>query len=406
MIQISKGCNMNALYSLVLASGTKEALFAALWLALGETPGRVVDVTFADVRESAKRFGVSLSEQQLRKRVRELEALDVLEIVPRRERGRFDIYVYRPAPSRFPEPVAAKAEPETPLFNATFEKGAESFAPVPVLKTKMETRSEPGVEEVEPWRNALQTSGKSTLAFSSEVAANGKREPAPKEEILININNKKINQTAIEFEAKTQASLDAPSVADVRSFVDFESPKVAALRREIAERIWEPTVNPDLIDRLTAAVVLRVGGATRSTVFALIREACDARSLFERSNGRAGKRTHWETAALRTKRLFENAGWSWTPTRFADEPRPTRETIAPVAEREKTPPSAQPEQTVDELLEVAAGFKVTELESSFDDFKRLVKERRQSSNAFETQSLALEIRSALRALKERERATR
>ena len=105
---------MNPLYPLILASGTKEALFAALWLALGEEPGRVVDATFADVRETAKRFGVSLSEQQIRKRVKELEALDVLEIVPRRERGRFDLYVYRPSPSPFPEPVAAKPEPETP----------------------------------------------------------------------------------------------------------------------------------------------------------------------------------------------------------------------------------------------------------------------------------------------------
>ncbi|MBP3557181.1 MAG: hypothetical protein J6K20_05685 [Thermoguttaceae bacterium] len=47
---------MNPLYPLILASGTKEALFAALWLALGEEPGRVVDATFADVRETAKRF--------------------------------------------------------------------------------------------------------------------------------------------------------------------------------------------------------------------------------------------------------------------------------------------------------------------------------------------------------------
>ena len=233
---------MNPLYPLILASGTKEALFAALWLALGEEPGRVVDATFADVRETAKRFGVSLSEQQIRKRVKELETLDVLEIVPRRERGRFDLYVYRPSPSRFPEPVVAKPEPETPLFDATFGKGVESFASVPVLKTKMETRTETESETVERReaanRNALETSGKSAVAFGSAVVANRERETAPKEEIIINIKNKKINQTAKDLEAEAQASTDARSVADVRSLVDFESPKVAALRAEIAERVW------------------------------------------------------------------------------------------------------------------------------------------------------------------------
>ena len=400
---------MNPLYPLILASGTKEALFAALWLALGEEPGRVVDATFADVRETAKRFGVSLSEQQIRKRVKELETLDVLEIVPRRERGRFDLYVYRPSPSRFPEPVAAKPEPETPLFDATFGKGVESFASVPVLKTKMETRTETESEAIErreaASRNALETSGKSAVAFGSAVVATRERETAPKEEIIINIKNKKINQTAKDLEAEAQAATEAHSVADVRSLVDFESPKVAALRAEIAERVWEPTVHPDLIDRLTAAVVLRVGGATRSDVFALIREARDAKSLFERSDGRAGKRTVWETATLRVKRLFENAGWVWVPTRFADEPRPVdarRQTRPLERDRASKEADATSEQPVAELLAVAAGFEVSELELSFDDFKRLTRERRRPANAFEVQRLAFEIRSALRTLKERE----
>ena len=400
---------MNPLYPLILASGTKEALFAALWLALGEEPGRVVDATFADVRETAKRFGVSLSEQQIRKRVKELETLDVLEIVPRRERGRFDLYVYRPSPSRFPEPVAAKPEPETPLFDATFGKNVASFASVPVLKTKMETRTETESEAIErreaASRNALETSGKSAVAFGSAVVANRERETAPKEEIIINIKNKKINQTAKDLEAEAQAATEAHSVADVRSLVDFESPKVAALRAEIAERVWEPTVHPDLIDRLTAAVVLRVGGATRSDVFALIREARDAKSLFERSDGRAGKRTVWETATLRVKRLFENAGWVWVPTRFADEPRPVdarRQTRPLERDRASKEADATSEQPVAELLAVAAGFEVSELELSFDDFKRLTRERRRPANAFEVQRLAFEIRSALRTLKERE----
>ena len=214
------------------------------------------------------------------------------------------------------------------------------------------------------------------------------------------------------MEAETQAGPEAPSVADVRSLVDFESPRVAALRREIAEAVWEPTVHPDLIDRLTAAVVLRVGGATRSTVFALIREARDEKTLYERSNGRAGKRTIWETAALRIKRLFENAGWVWSPTRFADEPRPfdvrrqTRplERVAPSEETTATPENAET-LSVEELATTAAGFDASELDLPFADFARLVARRRGIADACESRGVALEIRNALRELAKRELAT-
>ncbi len=119
---------MKALYSLILASGTKEALFAALWLALDEEPGTFADVDFATLRATAARFGVALSESQIRKRVKELEKLDVLAVAPRRERGRFDLFVYQPAPNRFNvDATAPKPEPATPLFDAAFGKGVESF---------------------------------------------------------------------------------------------------------------------------------------------------------------------------------------------------------------------------------------------------------------------------------------
>jgi len=604
---------MKALYSLILASGTKEALFAALWLALDEAPGTFADVDFASLRTTAARFGVALSESQVRKRVKELEKLDVLTVVPRRERGRFDLLVYQPAPNRFSvDATAPKPEPATPLFDAAFGKGVESFADrdraVPgssfrsnsasapvgrdalaqlradaasvaaaVSETETKTATEtdatsqtapseaeradallarspfaealrraiwpkdyeaiawnvrcyrfppdgfaddehdamdsrvcelyaesrriadefdarsqrgeyadaggsercdaereaalrafaatrnpaiaPTVAEVRaetPNRFAIDseqapkpsaadhfreaakmiqtptfaevrdvrpasTFAPSTLAVAPEPNEN---EPvaAPLEEI--NIKNKTINKPAKVLEAGTQAAVDAPSVAgtqpgleperrpdvaDVRTLVDFESPKVAALRREIAEAVWEPTVHPDLIDRLTAAVVLRVGGATRSTVFALIREARDEKSLFERSNGRAGKRTIWETATLRIKRLFENAGWVWSPTRFADEPRPTREPAAIDFERSRLTanagPTATPERSVDELVAVAAGFEPSELDLPFADFSRLVARRRGIADACESRGVALEIRNALRELAKRELAT-
>ena len=173
-------------------------------------------------------------------------------------------------------------------------------------------------------------------------------------------------------------------------------------------RIFWRLLHPDLIDRLTAAVVLRVGGATRSTVFALIREARDEKTLYERSNGKAGKRTIWQTATLRLKRLFENAGWVWSPTRFADEPRPTREPAAIDFERSRLTanagPTATPERSVDELAAVAAGFEPSELDLSFADFSRLVARRRGIADACESRGVALEIRNALRELAKRELA--
>ena len=440
----------NPYYMLALAFENAQSFFLALWLALDETPGKFADVTFETIRDVAARFGVALTDSQVRKRVKELEALDVLEIAPRRERGRFDLYVYQPSPRRFPTPP--KPEPATPLFDAAFGKGVESFAPAAVsvfaavseTETRTETVAKTYATDVGVGRiNAAPTQTLQTPTFAevrvvrptSTIPAVACVAPEPSESETVAppleeknnnkyIKNKTINKPAKDLEAETQAAADAssvagtqpgleperrPDVADVRSLVDFESPKVAALRREIAEAVWESTVHPDLIDRLTAAVVLRVGGATRSTVFALIREARDAKSLFEHSNGRAGKRTIWETAALRTKRLFENAGWVWSPTRFADEPRPTREPAAIDFERSRLTanagPTATPERSVDELVAVAAGFELSELDLSFADFSRLVARRRGIVDACESRGVALEIRNALRELAKRELAT-
>ena len=130
------------------------------------------------------------------------------------------------------------------------------------------------------------------------------------------------------------------------------------------------------------------------------------------ANGKAGKRTIWETAALRTKRLFENAGWVWSPTRFADEPRPSdvRRQARPL-ERAQTPEetTATPENaetlSVEELATTAAGFDASELDLSFADFSRLVARRRGIADACESRGVALEIRNALRELAKRELAT-
>lgn len=364
---------MNVLYSLLLASGTEEALFAALWLGLGERPGQFVDATVETLRSVAARYSLDLTDSQARKRIKALELRGLVKIEPRRERGRFDFSVFAPQIAK----------------SATAAETATKMA------ANVETKPLETVENAELAPVA---------AVSSRVAP-----VCDDNKYKINTKNKKINQTANFAEvATTGATVDRTSttapddsenvrdVADVRAVVDFEAPKVAALRSSIVERIWEPTTNPDLIDRMTAAVVLNVGGATKSTVDSIIAEALNERTLYDRSNGKAGKRTAWSAATLRVKRLFENAGWRWTPTRFADEPRPNRRAV--VAAKPSTAKSVAA-RSLDELKTIVEGFTVADLDLSFDAFKIAVRERRQPANAFDLDRLAFEIRGALRELK-------
>lgn len=341
---------MQSLYSLILASGTREALFAALWLVLGEEPGKLADVDFATIGATAARFGVALSESQIRKRVKELEALGVLEISPRRVRGRFDLFVYQPAPARFASPP--RPEPATPLFDAAFGKGVEAFAdaaasdaasvaaavsememetaaaPQAVVRAAEKTPETPSAPEFARARVVRPLPAAPTFPPAPPKPRPTPEPPTPRTAAapLEEINNNKyiINKTINRHFETEESAPSAPSVADVRAAVDFESPKVAAFRRLVARNVWERTIHPDLIDRLVALAALRIGGATASTVEAMIRDAKDAVALWNRTDGRRGQPQLWRALTPEVKRLYENAGWRWAPTRFATEPRPER----------------------------------------------------------------------------------
>ena len=359
---------MNVLYSLLLASGTKEALFAAFWIALGEKPGTFADATFADLTATAERYGVALTDSQTRKRVKELEALKLVKIEPLRERGRFDFSVFAPNVAV----SVAETAIETETVAETSPEAIENRAKTP--ENKAFAAQEPSETTSAPTRVA----------------------PARNNKNKTNIKNKSINKKTCEISIeKPQAVYEARSTDDVRAIVDFEAPKVKALRASIAERIWEPTTHPDLIDRLTAAVVLRVGNATESTVSTIIAEANAERARYDQTNGRAGRRTAWQTATLRVKRLYENAGWRWTPTRFADEPRPNRRAVVS-ANRPQKPAETTAPRSLDELRAITDGFNVAELNLSFEAFQALVRDRRQPATAIEANALAFEIRGALR----------
>ncbi|MBQ9798749.1 MAG: hypothetical protein IJO40_02280, partial [Thermoguttaceae bacterium] len=216
---------MDELIPLFLRTGNKEALFAVFWATLGREPGKLADVDFATLRDLAERSGVKLTESQVRKRVDELKKLGILDVAPRRERGRFDLYVYRPAP--FEEPVA-KPEPATPLFDAAFGKGVESFAPaaVSVFAAVSETETETVAQSIakptapvaaDHFREAAKMIQTPTVAevcvvrpastipaVASVASEPTSREPVagPLEEINNNkyIKNKTINKPAKDFE--------------------------------------------------------------------------------------------------------------------------------------------------------------------------------------------------------------
>ncbi len=273
---------MDELIPLFLRTGNKEALFAVFWATLGREPGKLADVDFATLRDLAERSGVKLTESQVRKRVDELKKLGILDVAPRRERGRFDLYVYRPAP--FEEPVA-KPEPATPLFDAAFGVGVESFAkptdaakptvPVFAAVSETETRTEtvaktyatdvgvgrinaaspqtlqtPTFAEVRFVRPALMIPAVASVA--SEPTS---REPvaSPLEEINNNkyIKNKTINKPAKDFGAEAQASADAPSVVGTQPGLEPERRQMSStfarwstLRRRRSRRFVAKSPKP------------------------------------------------------------------------------------------------------------------------------------------------------------------
>ncbi|MBP3531232.1 MAG: hypothetical protein J6K25_08640 [Thermoguttaceae bacterium] len=462
---------MKALYSLILASGTKEALFAALWLALDEAPGTFADVDFASLRTTAARFGVALSESQIRKRVKELEKLDVLAVVPRRERGRFDLLVFQPAPSKVA--TAPKPEPATPLFDAAFGKGVESFvgdgaAPDPryransasapvgrdALAQLRATSDSAAVSETETVAQSIAESGESIrdrarleplyrvesenvqtpefatcAASSSAVEAARNRAETPnrfaiergpsgtfdaQERIIINQERNQERKRPGRFgEAakgavaeSDEASAFGWSAANVRDYVDFAAPETVALRAEVAKIVWERGVRPDLVDRLTAAIRLRLPGLTRlDDLRAIDREARDAVALYDRSKGFAGRAKRWQTTNLALRAIYEAAGCEYPSTRRGYEPTPFAGASIPRRSKRVAESKNTETRSVDELLSVAAGFEPSELDLPFADFSRLVARRRGIADACESRGVALEIRNALRELAKRELAT-
>ncbi|MGN0930728.1 MAG: hypothetical protein ACI4NP_03310 [Thermoguttaceae bacterium] len=163
-------------------------------------------------------------------------------------------------------------------------------------------------------------------------------------------------------------------------------------------------LNPELVDRLVAAAVLKLAGFSEASALGLCRDAVDERTLFERTNGRAGKRKAWQTIGYGVKRAYEAAGYAWTPTRIGNEPAPRYAGILPTAVVDAAPapervaplPTAAPHRAPSADEVVYEGFTRQDLDGPMEEMEKKVKERYHTRNAFETRMKTFQLRGRLR----------
>ncbi|MGN0930526.1 MAG: hypothetical protein ACI4NP_02285 [Thermoguttaceae bacterium] len=219
---------------------------------------------------------------------------------------------------------------------------------------------------------------------------------------------------------------EARSGAEIRDAVDFEDARVLELRKKVVEIVWEPELNRDLVDRLVGAAVLRLSGISPRDAVALARDAAESRARYARTDGRAGRRRAWETLGLAVKRIYDEAGWRWVPTRVAAEPKPqvrkmtlipqqivargTCRSSAVAAEKEEAAPRmiATPQRVVNAPREnvessnarkSCEGFTIADLSTPIEEFETLVA-RRFRLGRLQAAMKAATIRNALRDLAE------
>lgn len=370
------------MFRLLKSLKTRDAALIFCWLqsktgGVGETRTTSYDAIAAEINADGLKTSrnAPFSGAVVRARLAELEKVDVIGMNHGEDPGTFSIFVYHPAPA------------------VTQEEGTE-------------------VEEMKQEPDLY--AGRSLFHFENENEnenENGKKSPSHNKEYI----NKKINNHAMEErEVSTTKVQDVPvepqpvtnPVEDATNRVDFNAPKVAAFRAKIAGMVWDPGINPALIDRLTAAAVLKIGGVDARRALAIAREAVEARDLYRRTDGRAGKRYAWQSLGYSVKRIYETAGYTWTPTPIASEPAPVafRRVVFDQIEKPKpepTPAAVNRETTnIDETIEAAAGFSVDALDLDPAVFEREVSKKLHTRPGIETKARALTIRSALRTLKQ------
>ena len=371
------------MYDLLKRLKTRDAalLYCYLSTKKSSTSGKVSSVSLEAIAAGMNNEELRTSRASyftariIRDRVAELEEAGIIERV-QREDDKFDVVVFSTA-----DFVAPRGKKEKPICQTS----SSESVPITVTGTGTGTETETVTESV----NAR----------------------ARIEEINI-YKNKQINNQGSEGKNNFEVRSDNPrSIDDAVKRVDFSEEKIAAFRAKLVDIVWEPDLNRELIDRLTAAAVLGIGGLNDKGAFKLCREAAAAKTLYEKTDGRVGKKRIWQSLGYAVKRFYDAEGYEWTSTKIENEPAPKRQAIIPAfaaalstaktkekkSEEPKaatisTPASSGCNATVE-------GFTAAEaLNASLEEFERVVARRCKTKSVMETRIKAFSIRDQLRRL--------
>lgn len=312
---------MDPIYNLLLKTGDANSLYMALWLYVGQVASLLKGIGFDQLREIALRYGVTLSESQCRKRIKGLEARGLVSWEPTKERGFYQLYVYAPFPDV--SPPTPPPEKEMPLLDLAERIEAEKKQTPPATSFRQigcqigcQNGCQNGSGKTGGEENTPTFVINNVLPTSVEETPRARRKNKDK-------SNKEIKKEDIyPFQDEEAKRESLPSAADARKMIDFSNPKVERFRKMTARKIWERTLRPDLLDRITVGVVLKVPGFDQYNLERIYREADSQQRLYRDTNGQRGKRFFWQTINLEVKHLFEAAGWVYPATQQGYEPRP------------------------------------------------------------------------------------
>ncbi len=310
---------MNLQFLLRLKTRDAAVLYAYLFESLHSASGETSETSFERLAANMTSAGITTSRggafsaSVLRSKFAELESFNAVERVATSS-GAFRVLVFAPFQTSVPSTVEATVQTTEPRENR--EQVSENLNRANTLS---QNENENGNENEKRVQNFEHNKDNILLINKQKNKA---RE-----------SEKEVNQpqAVCAVEAVESEAVDArPKASDVKKLVNFAAPKVAKFRDALVRRVWEREINPELIDRLAALAVLKIGGVTAAQVFGICSEAKESTQRYERTDGRVGRQHMWQTIGYSCKRIYEAAGWLWTPTKIGVEPKPEpkREVIA------------------------------------------------------------------------------
>lgn len=392
---------MDPVYVLFLRECSAASVYLALWLYLKESVGTIPFVTIDAMTSLCQRFGVMVTASQLRGRLAKLSSMGLVELAPRWERGYYDVHVFAPQPEV--KELSAPADHPRPLLDLCREDDAEVCADgfdkdVCCVTQDMTTGG----------GSASAAGGRFHFHFHFENEKMNRvvefENEGQEKEYKNKTKIKQIKKREIESDEEEASTADAAdadqgteapslSAGSVRERVDFESPKVAKLREQVARVLYEETVHPDVIDRAVAAVVLGIGGFTFDQLRRINREAEAEQALYRDTGGNRGVRFRWMVTNLRLKRLYRLNGWAYPATRLGYEVSPfTPAPMSPVDDSSVESDASEMER----CAEIAKGYGPEVLDMSSAEFARTI--AREGESECSALARAGCIRSALKRL--------